>query len=299
MTSMKKKLFLAVAIIVVAVLAALIFLTPSVSPEEPLPNPNGYDDFVKAATLIERNPPDWWPMQGEELHAALQRLVATNQSALALVRTGLAKKCRMVPWEMNATNGQHLNDLAGSKALAQAVAAASRLALIEGRTNEAAALATDCIRFGNESARGGVLIDGLVGIAIKSIGLSSLKSAAEGMDLESTRKTLSALDEVASRSEPAEDILKRERQWARSGRFGSAGILTQIIQPFLNRKALEKGRQKFTEIETDLQRTRIQLARHAFELDHGQPPATARDLVPQYLKAIPLDPATSQELPVK
>lgn len=295
---MKKKLLLAAAIMAITVLVMLVIATPKVEPEPPLPNPNGYDDFLKATTLLNVNPPDWQSMKGEEQHDALRRLVATNQAALDLVRTGLTKECRMVPWEMNATNGAHLNDLAKTKALAQSFAAASRLALIEARTNEAAVLAIDCTRYGNESMRGGVLIDGLVGIAIKSIGLSSLKSATDGMDLESTRKALSALDEIASRSESGDDIMKRERQWARRGRFGPAGIITQLVQPFLNRKVLEKGRQRFIKSETDLDRMKIRLAARAYELDHGQPPATDRDLVPQYLKAIPLDPTTGNQLPL-
>lgn len=296
--TLKKKFLIAAALVVLGTLASLILIKPTAVPDEPLPNPNGYDDFLKAASLLNVNRPDWQSLQGEEQLVVLRSLIATNQAALDQVRMGLIKECRVVPWEVNATNGADLSDLANNKALAQSFAAASRLALIEGRTNEAAALALDCIRFGNESMRGGVLIHGLVGIAIKNIGLSSLKSAIHGMDLESTRKVLSALDEVASQSESSNDILKRERQWARRGRLGPAGIFTQLVQPFLNRKALEKGRQKFIKIESDLDRMKLRAAAHAYELDHGEPPATARDLVPQYLKAIPLDATTGKELPL-
>jgi hypothetical protein len=118
------------------------------------------------------------------------------------------------------------------------------------------------------------------------------------MDVENSRKALSALDQITTRGESVEDILKRERQWAGRGRFGPAGIITQLVQPFLNRAALEKFRQKFIKIESELDRMKIHLAAHAYELEHGKLPATARDLVPQYLKAIPLDPATGQELPL-
>lgn len=295
---MKRKLLIAAAIIVIAVLGLLIIAIPRIEPEPALPNPNGYDDFLKAGTLLGSNPPDWQGMTGDEQHDALEHLVATNQAAMDLVRTGLTKECRVVPYELNATNSTHITELGKAKAVAQTFMAAGRLALIEGRTNEAAVFAIDCIRYGNESMRGGVLIDGLVAIAVKSIGLSSLKSATDGMDSESTRKALSALDEIASRSESTDDILKRERQWARRGRFGPAGIISQIVQPFLNRKALEMGRKQFTKIETDLGRMKVQLAAHAYELNHGKSPAAARDLVPQYLKSIPLDPTTGQELPL-
>ena len=50
--------------------------------------------------------------------------------------------------------------------------------------------------------------------------------------------------------------------------------------------------------ETDILRTKIQLAAHAYELDHGKPPTATRDLVPQYLKSVPHDPATDKELPL-
>ncbi|MEY4387192.1 MAG: hypothetical protein RLY20_2475 [Verrucomicrobiota bacterium] len=295
---MRKKLLLAAAILVLTLLGLLIIATPRGESESPLPNPNGYDDFLKAAALLNANPPDWQGLKDQEQHEALLRLVATNRAALDTLRAGLTKQCRVPAWVVNGTNFPHINDLARLKALAQSLAAASKLSLIEGRTNEAAAFAVDCIRFGNESYRGGVLIDGLVGIAIKSIGLSSLNSAADGMDLESTRKALSALEEVASRSESSDEIAKRERHWAHRGRFGPAGFLTGLLQPFINRAALQKGRQKFAKIETDLARMRLRLAGRAFELENGKPPVSSKDLVPQYLKSVPLDPETGKELPL-
>ena len=60
----------------------------------------------------------------------------------------------------------------------------------------------------------------------------------------------------------------------------------------------ESGRQKFARLEADLRRMRIHLAARAYELEHGKPPVAARDLVPQYLKSVPLDPATARELPL-
>ena len=295
---MKTKFLIATAILATILLVALVIATPKLQPEPPLPNPNGYDDFLKAITLLNANPPDWQRMQAVEQHVALQKLVATNQPAVDLIRKGLTKECRMTVWVVNGTNFPHLTDLSRFKAGAQTLQAASRLALIEARTNEAAALAIDCIRYGQESTRGGVLIDALVRIAINSIGLSSLRGAVDGMDIEATRKAIAALDDVAARSESAEEVFKREKKWARRGRFGPGGFFTQFIQAFLNRKALEKARQKFIQSETDILRTKVQLAAHAYELDQGKPPAAACDLVPQYLKAAPLDPATGKEMPL-
>ncbi len=295
---MKKKLLIAAAIVVIAVLGLLIIATPRTEPEPPLPNPNGYDDFVKATALVQWNPPDWQAMKGEEQLQILRQLVATNRAAIELVRIGLGKECRMAIWEVSPTNA-HFNEMSLVKELAKAFAAASKLALIEGRTNEAAALATDGMRLGSEWSRGGVVIDGLVGIAIEAIALKSLKETTKGLDLESTLKTIAALEAAVSRNESYDEVFKRERRWARHGRFGRAGLFTQLFQYyFRDRKSLARALQKFTKIKTDIRQMQIQLAVHAFELDHGKPPATARDLVPQYLKTIPLDPATGNELPL-
>jgi hypothetical protein len=199
---------------------------------------------------------------------------------------------------LTSPTNDHLSELADSKRVAQAVCAASRLALIEGRTNEAAMHALDCIRFGSEAVRGGVIIDGLVGIAIQAMGRVRLEEAMPGLDAEASQKIVAILGEVISERELPADIFKREAQWARSGRFGGVGVVARFILPFQNRKMHARAEQKFLRNLTDLQLAQLHAAARAYELDHGRPPASARDLVPQYLKSVPLDPATGWELPL-
>jgi hypothetical protein len=43
----------------------------------------------------------------------------------------------------------------------------------------------------------------------------------------------------------------------------------------------------------------LELAGRAFELENGKSPASAADLVPGYLTAVPRDPATGAELPFR
>ena len=217
---MKRILLVSIAIVAIAMLV-LVVMRPKLEPDPPLPAPNGYDDFVKAAQLVVPNPPDWQSLNGDEQLQVLRKFTATNQAALDLVREGLTKECLMVPWEMNATSGLHLNELGMSKAVAQVIVAASALALVEGRTNDAAILAVDCVSYGGELGRGGVLIDGLVALAVKAIGLSCLQPAVDGMDAENACQAIAALDQVIARTESYDVVMKRERQWARRGRCGS------------------------------------------------------------------------------
>jgi hypothetical protein len=295
--SSSKKLFIALALLIVAGLAAVFVFTPRPGPETPLPNPNGYDDFVKAAPLVAADSSDWNTLSIEKL----RQVVATNLPALDMIRAGLTKECRVVPYSLGATTvatNNHLSDLADTKRAAHAFCAASRLALLEGQTNQAALLALDCIRFGHESTRGGVLIDGLVGLAVQAIGLARLEESLAGTDAITARKLAEGLEDAAVGSESAETIFQREAQWARRGRFGRVNLVTQLLQPFLNRGMKAKANQRFAKGAVELQRAALHAAAHAYELDHGQPPAAARDLVPQYLKSIPLDPATGRELPL-
>jgi len=251
--------------------------------------------------MIEQNPPDWWSMSGDEKRQALEVLTATNHAALDLIRVGLAKGWQMPVWKSDGTNWPHLLELTQAKQIAQAFSAEIKLALLEGRTNAAGSIALDCIRFGNEWVRGGVLIDGLVGIAVKSIGLSDMKVAVDGMDLETTRKAISALSEIESRGESGEVVLRRERQWAKRGQFGRMGpvdYFRYLVEPIWDRKSQAKTRQKFAQVQSDIRQMQLRLAAHAYELEQGKKPTTVSELIPRYLRSIPVDPATGAELPL-
>src|ERR1700731_3543575 len=60
-------------------------------PVVPLPNPNGYDDFVKAGAMLSGKTSDYNTMTKEELRA----LVLTNEEPLKLSRVGLSRECRV------------------------------------------------------------------------------------------------------------------------------------------------------------------------------------------------------------
>jgi len=143
-----------------------------------------------------------------------------------------------------------------------------------------------------------MVIDSLVGIADQYIGRTSLEGALPGTDAETARRIATELDRVIDAREPCADVFKREAQWARRGRFGPMGFFTQPLHPFLQRGMNAKTEQRFARILNDLQRAKLHAAARAYELDHGMPPTTARELVPGYLKSIPLDAITGKNLPL-
>lgn len=287
-------MFLGLLLIATGTMVTLLAFSPRTALEDPLPDPNGYDDFLKAGALLSGNEVTWPDISISELRS----MVATNHAALEFIRTGLTKQCRVVPYSATATTNSHDDDLVVAKRVGHAFAGASRLAMLDGHTNEAANVALDCIRYGNELQRGGVVLDSLVGIADENIGRKSLEEALPGADAETSRRIVSALDRVIKEHEQCDDVFKREAQWARRGRFGPSGFFTQLLQPIMQRGMRVNAEKKFTRIVNDLERTKVHAAARAYEVDHGKPPAAAGELVPAYLKTVPVDSTTGKELPL-
>ena len=144
----------ACAVAVVLGLVVLFWYSPVPLPS--LPRPNGYDDFLKAASLLKGD-------TGAALDSEEPRdLVSTNAESLRLLRVGLTRQCA-VPVDNVMTNmAEMANQLASLKRLAQLLAAEGRLRESEDNLSGAAGSYVDIIHFGNEASRGGFIITRLV-----------------------------------------------------------------------------------------------------------------------------------------
>src|ERR1700677_2697324 len=116
-------------IVFVVVLGAL-----QPAPPRPMPNPNGYDDFVKAGTMLADKTSDYSTMKQPELAA----LVATNADAIKLLRIGLSRECRLPDDYSSNYFDRVLSELADQRQLALNLCAEGRLASMQNRTNDAA-----------------------------------------------------------------------------------------------------------------------------------------------------------------
>jgi hypothetical protein len=279
--------------VILAIVGLLIFqeLQP-LPPIQSLPNPNGYDDFVKAGEMANDNTGNYYEMKLEEL----RRLVAKNSDALQTARTGLQKDCA-VPLQFSRNYmSRHIPELADNKRLAQAFAAEGRLAEMENRPSDAAGSYLDLIRQGNDSARGGVLIDALVGLAIENMGVAGLQKITDRLDAKSCRETVAALETLDAQRQSWNEVIQQEDGWSRRT-FTSLSY--RIYRPLLSkmtREAFQKAERKFKEQQLKTRQLLIGLAARAYELDKGHRPASLADLVPDYLKAIPQDPVTGTNL---
>ena len=130
-----RNLLLALVVIyALAVLTVLFLPMGRTAPRPPLPNPNGYDDFVKAGQAVTGSV---WNFP-ELDHDSLGALVATNAQSLRQLRVGLTRRCLM-PMDCAVTNAAgNLSQLAGMKTLAQLLAAEGRLREMDNRPGRGA-----------------------------------------------------------------------------------------------------------------------------------------------------------------
>ena len=261
-------------------------------PVPPLPHPNGYDVLVKAGNMIKGDVGNYDEMGQAELRAMAQ----TNSAAIRLARTGLQQVCRVPTQFSEAYMASHLNELAALKRLTQAWVIEGRLAEAENHFADAAGNYLEIIHLGNESVRGGVIMDQLVGTAIEAIGTANLQKLVYELDAKSCRETALALETQDSQRQTWSEVMQQERDWSRRTFRGIRYELVRIVEHQSMQKLQEQIEQQFDRRLTKTRQVMVDLAARAYELDKGRPAANLADLVPDYLKAIPQDPLTGTNM---
>ncbi|HEX5398031.1 MAG TPA: hypothetical protein VFY06_03175 [Verrucomicrobiae bacterium] len=273
-------------------LGFLIFMEEPPPPLPALPNPNGYADLVKAGAAVHPDTGNYDTM-GE---AQLKKIVSANAAALSLARAGMSNQCGVpVQYSLSYTSN-HLNDLTAMKRLAQAFVAEGTLAEMEGRTNDAVQSFLDTIHLGIESSQGGALIDELVGMAIQAIGTSQLQTLVPDLDARTCREAASALSTLDSQKQTWTEVMQQESDWSH-GTF--RGWQYDLLRWRTRKKTAAENKtmhQKFLAQERKPRQLILDLAARAYELDKGRRPASAADLVPEYLEAVPTDPVTDTNM---
>ena len=69
-----------------------------------------------------------------------------------------------------------------------------------------------------------------------------------------------------------------------------------LLSPEHLKSSARKAETRFNEQKTEIRKLMIALAARAYELEKGTKPKTVADLVPDYLKAVPVDPVTKSNL---
>jgi len=255
-----------------------------------MPNPNGYDDFLRAANEIVGVPGNFASLTKEELES----LIATNAEVLRLVRVGLGRTCS-APTDVLITNFPAVQShWAVQKALAQLLIAEGYLAESEQRPDDAVKSYLDAVHFGTDVARGGMMINLLVGVACESMGLSRLVKLAPSLECDRQRAIATKLLELDRGRCDWNDIMRVERQFARYQARGKP--MAWVVYWFQARRLNANGALKYNQMSARLRLLATELALRCYRSGHSNAPTSLTLLVPDYLAAVPLDPFTQQPL---
>ena len=255
-----------------------------------LPNPNGYDDFLKAGALVVGDVSSAPTFGLEELRT----LMLTNAEPLRLLRLGLSRACS-VPTDSFITNFS-MSDLGTLKGLAYVLVGEGRLAELENRPADATRSYLDAIRFGNEISRGGLVIHRLVGAACQFIGGSPLAKLAPRLGCDQSRPVIAELEKIDSDAVPWEQIWANEKRFRRYQLRGSVNPIMWIASWWQTRPALKRADERNQRIAARLRLLTVELALDCYRSEKGHGPAQLEQLVPVNLSRVPLDSFSGRPL---
>lgn len=280
-------LLLATVVIFLLAIFSLVVLTKSgLSAGTPLPSPNGYDDFLKAAELLTGDVFNDSTLDSNSLRA----LVSTNAESLRLVRLGLTRDCSL-PTDTAITNFQSISShRVKLHSVVMLLAQEARLAEMETRHADAAHSYLDVIRFGNETSRGGFINDRFLGISREGIGYTPLSKLIPKLSSDEVRPVVAALEKIDCAGVTWDEIRRNEK------RFEGYQLSKRFYPLAWPTKWWVKGREiryyemMHTRVAALVRLLTAELAVRCYQSEQGRAPVDMEQLVPKYLQRVPIDP---------
>ena len=263
--------------------------TPPPAPRA-LPNPNGYDDLVKAVQMLA----------GVELPKGLatvderKRFLARQAAVLETARLGLNRPC-CVPLRYDQSD--HRRNFGQFHPLEEVFQLEGETAREEGRISDAVQSYLDLYRLGQAISRGGLRVDHLQAASCEVSAALWLGRLQDRLSEDDCHTVLAAIERIEATWESLDDQVATEILWRRWSRyldgFPWAPVEIPSVESYWQRtfmKSDDNHRRAFLQLLV----TTMVLRRYS--LDHGEFPPSLVDLVPDYLPAVPEDPHSGRPL---
>ncbi|MEM8947674.1 MAG: hypothetical protein AAGD11_21065, partial [Planctomycetota bacterium] len=264
---------------------------PTFTPPVP-PQNNGYDQLLEAAKLLAPRTGFYDEMDDQEL----AKIVEQNRQVLELVDTAL-KQPIMVPVDWSAKPGSagslRLNDWTATRSIARALAAQARWQRLNGEHRAALDSAGKIYQLGANCARGGLLNDYLVGLAVLGLGLDELRR----LDPTDSKAMEAALETVASHREDLEhayDVIEREKAYIRANASGFVCWQMRRNLDSMFDASAQGGFAAERRLAAQQNLLWLHLALHLYHLEQGAWPTSLDDLPTVRQPQSLLDPFSNQ-----
>ncbi len=282
---------LGVLLAIVAATGAVLWSAGRQPPSPKLPDPNGYDDIVRAGSLVKGA----WPNKGDFAKAAVsdvRAFVEANKATLDLARVGLGREC-MVPLE-NSQAGleKHFEAMSPIRAVGRLLQGEAQVAEADGRIVDASKAYRDELALGQAVTQGGMGNDQQVGCVMQWMAIIGLRKLRDRLPREEIPAILRELEAVDRKRVPLEAVEARWLAWYQ----GSHNLAIRTMYRWNGLEKMSRAdeigvvRNARNRVERDLNFLLAELAIHAYHQDKGTWPRSVKDLIPAYLTAVPIDP---------
>jgi hypothetical protein len=268
-------------------LALRLAFPPFVPP--PLPQPNGYDDLLRAAEMLAPRTGFYSEMEPAELAA----VVEINRPALKIARESLEKEIAVpLDWSADETwlGTVHLPQMGKPREVARALAAEALLAHRNGDSQSAIEFGFDNIRLGQAAAKGGLNLDWLVGHAVYGLGLQILRDEVGQLSRADCEALLKQVLALKPTFEPPSELIDRERAFYHATHGAIDSFMMRTVQSTQLKQSLTQLEITDTIYSVRKEILQTHLAIRLYRLDEDRLPESLDELVPKYLPSVPQDP---------
>lgn len=255
------------------------------------PQPNGYAELLSAAHALKKPPIDLVGLSGEQV----QSLADENRAALEKARKGLQMPGAVSVETKKGWRQQHEDELKELKRLVVVFTIEAKSQILRSHTNDAARCHLDTIRLAQAVSRGGILVDGITGLTIETIGSASLEAMIPRLDASFCHEAARMIEKLDTQREPPENVVQMEKAWSRQS-FGLVARFGEILARESTAKRYAQFVTKSHACRTRTQRVMLRLAARVYELENGRSPTKTSELIPAYLDRVPRDAETGLEI---
>ena len=239
---------------------------------------NGYRYFLDASTLVvpfdEALQTELDNLENlEQIGVEIRDFLKRNEEALRGTRRGLDMELCIAPPYRHDDPQLRLDVLARFRTLARALMYQGKVDGLDGDVRSMIENYLDALRLGRSIMRGGVTIDGMVGIAIQRPALDAIHDALQRLAEDDLRHVVETMEESERRAVSSEEILANERNTIQMNpilRWQVRKIISPAIRRFEDDCAMADVMARGT-----LLRARVQL----FKLHHGAAPESLSDVM--------------------